>query len=74
METSGKKIHNAANQYLKYSGMAFQMMAIAGVFAYGGIRLDRWLAWKFPLFTVTLTIGGVCLALYSSLREFIRKK
>lgn len=54
--------------------MAFQMMAIAGVFAYGGIRLDRWLAWKFPLFTVTLTIGGVFLALYSSLREFIRKK
>ena len=74
METSGKKFHKAADQYARYSSMAFQMMAICGVFAYGGVRLDRWLALKFPVFTVVLTIGGVFLALYSSLRDFLRKK
>lgn len=73
MKTSGKKYRQASNSYLKYSGMAFQMMAICAVFAISGVYLDRALSWKFPLFTVLLTMLGVFLAMYSSLRDFMKK-
>lgn len=73
METSEKKFRQTSNSYLKYSGMAFQMMAICAVFSVGGIFIDRALSWKFPLFTLLLTLLGVCLAMYSSLRDFIKK-
>lgn len=73
MEKSRRKYQKASNSYLKYSGMAFQMMAICAVFAVGGIFADRALAWNFPLFTVLLSIAGVCLAMYSSLRDFMKK-
>ena len=53
--------------------MAFQMMAICAVFAIGGVYLDRVLSWKFPLFTVLLTMLGVFLAMYSSLHDFMKK-
>ena len=73
MGESGKKWNRSANQYLKYSGMAFQMMAVTAVFALGGVLLDRRVALRVPVFTIVLTIAGVFLALYSSLREFIKK-
>ena len=70
---TGKKINQSANQYLKYSGMAFQMLGVTAVFAAGGVLTDRRLAWRVPVFTIVLTIVGVFMALYSSLREFIKK-
>ncbi|MBP5396778.1 MAG: AtpZ/AtpI family protein [Bacteroidales bacterium] len=69
----GKKWNRSANHYLKYSGMAFQMMAVTAVFAVGGVLLDRRVALRVPVFTIVLTIVGVFLAMYSSLREFIKK-
>ena len=74
MGETGNKWNHSANQYLKYSGMAFQMMAVTAVFAVGGVLLDRKLALRVPVFTIVLTIAGVFLAMYSSLREFIIKK
>ncbi|MDO1448592.1 AtpZ/AtpI family protein [Rhodocytophaga aerolata] len=56
------------NNYVKYSGLGFQMMATLGIAVWGGIKLDEWLELKFPAFTVALP----CIALIGSLIIFIR--
>lgn len=62
------------DNYAKYSGLAFQMIAIilAGVF--GGIKLDKYTGLKFPIFTVVLTIVSIVLAIYFAIKDFIKFK
>ncbi len=59
--------------YARYSSLAFQMLFIilAGVF--GGREIDRVIAWKFPVFTVVLSILSVFLAIYFAVKDFIKK-
>ena len=73
MDEAGKKLQRGADSYISYSGMALQIAAIVLVFAFGGVLLDRRVSWKIPVFTLVLSVLGVFLALYSSLREFINK-
>lgn len=50
-------------------------MAIAiGLGVYGGLQLDRLLAWKFPLTTILLSLLGVALAIYILVRDTSPKK
>ncbi|MFZ4521687.1 MAG: AtpZ/AtpI family protein [Bacteroidales bacterium] len=60
------------NDYARYSGMAFQMLAVilAGVFA--GYKTDQWLHTK-PVFTVILSIVSVALSIYLVTRDLLRK-
>jgi F0F1-type ATP synthase assembly protein I len=46
-------------------------IVLAGVF--GGIKLDEWLQWKFPLFTILLSILGVFAAIYFAIKDFLKK-
>ncbi len=72
MEPSRKK-KKALNSYARYSSIAFQMLGImlAGVF--GGRELDRWLEMQFPVFTLTLTILAVILAIYFVIKDVLKK-
>lgn len=68
-----KKEKKTLKAYGKYSSIAFQMLVIilAGVF--GGRELDKWVEWQFPVFTLILSILGVFLAIYTVIKDFIRK-
>ena len=68
-----KKQKKALKAYTRYTSIAFQMLAImlAGVF--GGRELDKWLEWGFPVFTLILTILAVFLAIYTVIKDLIRK-
>ncbi len=68
-----KKEKKTLNAYARYSTIAFQMLVImlAGVF--GGRELDKWVEWQFPVFTLILTILAVILAIYTVIKDFIRK-
>ena len=68
-----KKEKKALNNYARYSSIAFQMLVImlAGVF--GGRELDKWVEWEFPVFTLILTILAVILAIYTVIKDLIRK-
>ncbi len=46
-------------------------IVLAGVF--GGIKLDEWLGWKFPLFTILLSILGIFAAIYFAIKDFLKK-
>lgn len=47
------------NDYAKYSGLAFQMLAAIALGVWGGMKLDKWTGWKFPVFTVVLPLVGI---------------
>lgn len=72
MKKNQNKFSASLNTYARYSSLAFQMIFIilAGVF--GGIELDKWLDWRFPVFTVVLSILGVILAIYYAIKDFIK--
>jgi hypothetical protein len=48
--------------------MAFQMGIIILGSTYGGVRLDKYLQWKFPVFTVVFAISSIGIALYQVLK------
>lgn len=61
------------NAYARYSNMAFQMVAIIGICTFGGYHLDKWLN-ILPLFTILLSLAGVAIAIYVSIKDVINKK
>ena len=58
---------------VKYSGLAFQMIAVILLVLYGGMKLDQYLEREFPLFTIVGAIVGVFLSLYFALKDLLRK-
>jgi F0F1-type ATP synthase assembly protein I len=56
----------------KYSGMAFQMVAIILITTWGGIQLDKLLKLQAPVFTIILSLLGVFAAIYTAVKDFIR--
>jgi len=69
-----KKKDNPLKFYAKYSSLAFQMIAIILIGAFGGRELDKIVAGEFPIFTVTLTILCVIGATIYGMREIFKQK
>jgi len=49
------------------------MIVIIAAGTYGGFRLDKYLDWKFPLFTVVLSLLSVCVAIWYAIKDFLKK-
>ncbi|MEA3451498.1 MAG: AtpZ/AtpI family protein [Bacteroidota bacterium] len=67
--------NNNSNNYKKigkYLNLPFQMLAIIAFFVFGGIKLDQWLEFNFPVFTLILTIIGVTLSIYVAIKDLIK--
>ncbi|HOI32218.1 MAG: AtpZ/AtpI family protein [Bacteroidales bacterium] len=73
MKKNKNKPTDYLNAYARYSSLAFQMLFIilAGVF--GGLKLDEWLQWRFPVFTVVLSLLAVVLSIYYAVKDFLKK-
>ncbi len=61
-------------KYGKYSGMAFQMIAIILVSVWAGTKLDEIFQRENPLFVIIFSLLGVFMALYVVLKDFIKFK
>ena len=57
------------DNYLKFSGLAFQMIFIMGLTAWGGHTLDKNLEFKIPVFTVIFVILSLVGILYSLIKS-----
>lgn len=62
------------NEYVKYSGIGFQMLITILLGVFGGKKLDQWLGTKFPLFTLLFTLAAVGISMYVIIKEFTKKK
>jgi hypothetical protein len=66
---------NNPNSVLKYSGMAFQILACILLGFWGGMKLDEKLEFKqVPVFTLVLGLAGVVVGIYISVKDFLKKK
>ncbi len=68
-EKKKKQLREAA----RYSGLAFQMIAIILLVLFAGMQADKYLENDFPGFTVLGAFLGVILSLYIALKDFFKK-
>jgi hypothetical protein len=67
-----QKSPNQSNNYLKYSGLAIQLLAAIGFFGWLGYMLDKRMAIKFPAFTLLfgfLAFGAMMFQIYRNLNR-----
>ena len=60
------------NSYLKYSGLAFQLLGAIGVLGWLGYKLDHYLQIKFPAFMLLfgfLAFAGMLYQVYKSISK-----
>lgn len=57
------------NSYLKYSGMAFQMIVTIGIFTYAGYKIDQAANHQTKWVTAILSLAGVFASLYLVIRS-----
>jgi len=62
-----------SSRFLKYSGMATQMLGTILVFTYGGYRLDEWQQNKVPVWTLVLSLTSIAASLYLLIRSFTKQ-
>ena len=58
-----------ASNLAKFSGIAFQMIAIIGVFTYAGYKIDEAAHHNTKWVTATLSLIGVFISLYIVIRS-----
>ncbi len=71
---SFRKNKKNLNDYAHYSGIVFQMILIILAGTFGGIKIDSKLNWKFPVFTVVLSLLSVLIAMFLVLKDFMGKR
>ncbi len=59
--------------YVKYSGMVFQMIGIIGLFAFIGYKLDSYYQLNIPIYTAILSLTGVLISLYTIIKSLKEK-
>jgi len=59
-----KDINDSLKLYSRYSSIAVQMLLIILIGVFGGMKIDQWIAWKFPVFTTILSVSAVILSIY----------
>jgi len=57
------------NSYAKFTGLAFQMVAIIGVMTYAGYKIDESAAHTTKWVTVIFSLAGVFISLYLVIRS-----
>lgn len=67
-----KKNNTNLRNYARYSSIAIQMMVIVTAGVWGGVELDKMISWKFPVLTILLALISVSVAIYISIKDFIK--
>ena len=59
----------ALTSYVKYTGVAFQMMAIIGLFAFIGYQIDQYYQHQVQWVTALSCLIGVVASIYQTIRQ-----
>jgi hypothetical protein len=62
------------DDFIRYSSLGFEMMAIIGVFTYGGYKIDEWMKNHFKGFTLGLMVLSVVIAIVYATGNLLKKK
>lgn len=69
-----KSLKNKFDNFIRYSSLGFEMMAIIAAGTFGGYKLDQWMKNEFKGFTFGLMILSVVLAIVYGTRNLLKKK
>lgn len=64
-----KKEKKQYNTYLKYSGLAIQMVTTIGVAGFIGYWLDQQIGWKFPLLLMLFVLAALFGIIYGIIKS-----
>lgn len=59
----------ALTSYAKYTGVAFQMMAIIGLCSFIGYQIDKYFQHQIQWATALGGVIGVCASIYQTIRQ-----
>jgi F0F1-type ATP synthase assembly protein I len=72
MEDNSQNQKKPVNAYMKYSGLAFQLLGSMAILGWLGYKLDQKLSLEFPVFMLLfgfLGFGAVMYKAYKSLKQ-----
>lgn len=72
MPTESNDPRKTRADFVRYSGMAFEMLAIIGGGIWGATLLDDYFQWSQPWFTIILSPLSVIIALIVVLKDLKR--
>jgi len=55
----------------KYLGLSSQMLIILFIGIFGGVKLDEFVKWEYPIFTIILSTLALILAIYYAIKDFL---
>jgi hypothetical protein len=64
---------NKFDNFIRYSSLGFEMMAIIAAFTFGGYKIDQWMKNEFKGFTLGLMILSVVIAIFYATRNLLKK-
>jgi ATP synthase protein I len=62
-------MNKPVNDYIKYTTIGFQMIAIIGVFTFAGYKIDASAQHSTPWVTAAMALVGVFISLYLVIRS-----
>jgi hypothetical protein len=68
-ENEQNKDKRPVNNYLKFTGMGFQMIGIIGLFSFAGYKIDESANHQTKWVTAILALAGVFISLYLVIRS-----
>jgi len=71
---SDKQKDKKATNFIKYSGMGFQMLGTIGILAFIGYKIDLYRESTQMIFTALLGVLGVIVSLYQIIRQLNNKE
>lgn len=61
------------DNFIRYSSLGFEMMAIIAVFTFGGYKIDQWMNNDFKAFTFGLMVLSVVIAIIYGTKNLLKK-
>ncbi|HKL31456.1 MAG: AtpZ/AtpI family protein [Tangfeifania sp.] len=73
MKPQNQKNKNKFDDFIRYSSLAFEMMAMIALGTYGGYKIDQWMDNEFKGFTLGLMVLSVIGSVVYATRKILKK-
>ncbi|MFW5822463.1 MAG: AtpZ/AtpI family protein [Tangfeifania sp.] len=73
MKPQNQKNKNKFDDFIRYSSLAFEMMAMIALGTYGGYKIDQWLDNGFKGFTLGLMVLSAIGSVVYATRKILKK-
>lgn len=73
MKPTDNNPKNRIDNFIRYSSLGFEMMAIIGIFTFAGYKIDQWLKNEFRIITLILMIFSVIIAILYGVKGLLKK-